>query len=192
MENFIQRFNEFTSALNKPGVKVISSDMKYHLNGSGADAKELDADPPVIEFYQQIEYMQCEWVYLSDENPGEIKFLDKDADVIGGSLRISSLSDIVSEEFDIKEGENRFKLFDRISDDRMACLKTVNGIISDEIFWIDYMLGGSPASLNIRMNEYLNIGFNNLFFLNWQQAFLKNDQEKKTFINFYRKQLFTP
>jgi hypothetical protein len=102
------------------------------------------------------------------------------------------LMKIVSEEFDIKEGENRFKLFDRISDDRMACLKTVNGIISDEIFWIDYMLGGSPASLNIRMNEYLNIGFNNLFFLNWQQAFLKNDQEKKTFINFYRKQLFTP
>ena len=192
MENFIKRFNEFTAALNQPGIRVIYSDMKYFLNGSNLDTKENPAAAPRLEeLYQKIEYMHCEWVYLSEENPAAISFLDKEADVIAGCLRLSSMSDLNNNESDIRDGENHYKIFDKVSDDRSACLKIENGIISDEIYWFDFLLGTSPVPLNVRVTEYLTTGFDNFFFLNWQQAFLKNDQKRKSWINYYKEQLFT-
>jgi len=203
---FKTSFDQLLSRLNKPYIKVISSDMRYQSN---SELKEDNSffkglNSRIREFYAETEYANCKWAIV--ESNTQINYRDKELDIIGGEFQIPSLMQLKTwkEEGEIekilnpfsafpenvKKELNNYVPFDIVKSEFAVCLKYDNSGIADELHLVDYSDKIVIIPLRIGTEEYLKQGFSCSFFYGWQKAFLLNDQPIKEKIEFYLKQLF--
>ena len=205
-KRFKTSFDQLLSGLNKPYIKVISSDMRYQSNSELKEDNSFlkDLNSKVKEFYAETEYANCKWALV--ESSSQIKYRDKDLDIVGGEFQIPSLLQVKTwrEAGEIEKILNPFSAFpenvrkelsyylpfDIVKSELAVCLKIDNAGIADELHLVDYSDKISIIPLRIGIEEYLRQGFRSSFFYGWQKAFLLNDQATIEKIEFYLKQLF--
>jgi hypothetical protein len=164
--------------------------------------QQVKIDEGILSFYRQIDFVDLQWYAAGNS---DLQYMDADEDFVEGHVKIPPFTELVDS---ITAGnsasvidpnhhlddEDYDKLkahlpFDILNGDGAVTLKRENGIIKDELFFVSIGNESFIKSLGISTKAYLTEGAKYYFFHNWQKAFLIGNENEKTLISHYLKQL---
>ncbi len=209
MNSIYKKLEKLISTLQDSGkIRLKKSDFRFYSESIPEslknDINNFRVAPTILAYYQQIDFVDILW-FVSDEN--SIKYLDRNLDAVEGSLNISNFLTFVDylKERSTQETIDPYRNlsepdyaslanyipFDILNGNGAVCLKNEDGEVKDELHLV--FLGDESfiQPLSTDIETYLDKGFENYFFNEWQLAVFLNNEESRKQMEFYLKQLIS-
>lgn len=183
-------------------IRLASAEFRFYSESVAEESLKklegIEVESSIISFYQQVDFIDLQW-YPADD--AQLKFLDKDIDIIGGSLIIPTFSMLVDSILkrnsqsvidpykNLNEKEYHslrdYFVFDRLNGDGAVCFQLQNGVLKDKLFLISTGSIGFIQPLNCNCDSYFENGYEFWFFNQWQEAFYLNSPKANKQLAFY-------
>ncbi|MEO6549187.1 MAG: hypothetical protein ABIN94_14380 [Ferruginibacter sp.] len=207
MNKEYERIDSFIEKLKLSGkIRLDKSEFRFFNESvnetSLARINDIKISPSIVSFFRQVDFVNLQW-YAADN--ADLKFMNEDLDFVQGSLVISTFSALIENilnkngktlidpyhnlgEEDYASLVNYFP-FDLLNGNGAACFKLENGSIADKLYYISIGNESFIKPLQVGIKSYLDEGYKNYFFNDWQKAVFSHDVNCKTVIDFYLRQL---